>query len=693
MLIMIEEIKMDYERILIVDDEEITRMMLRRVLEEAGYAVLEAVNGLDGVEVCLRERPNVVLMDVRMPVMNGFDACRAIRQEPAICFTPVLILTALDDVVAVQLAFEAGATDFVTKPINWALLAQRVRYALRARRIELQLRESETRLARAQRIARLGYWRYEMDADWINLSDELRQLLGGAARGMTGRELLRHVARDDWPRVNRFIRDLLRDGAAENEVECRVVLGEGQIRSLLVSADAARDERGLVNTLFGVAQDVTERRDAEARLSYFAHFDPVTGLPNRVLFHDRAAQAIAAARRKGNRCAMVKIAIHQFQKVSAAFGIAAVDQALLRLADRFQSVLRACDTLSRFGGADFVAILADIHDAHEAASIIQRVAHAGEEPIRLDGRELRVATTIGIALYPDDGADIDRLLLHASSAQTRVRELGGTGYQFHTADLHQQTMARLSREAALYQALERDEFVLHFQPQLDLRSRRITGVEALLRWRHPEWGLQMPDQFIDILEETGLIVEVGDWVIRQACQEIRALPLTVSVNLSPRQFRRPGLARRILALLDDLAFPVERLELEITEQLFLRDEQEAIATLQALRDGGVRVSIDDYGAGYSSLGYLKRLPVSLLKIDKSFVKTLAEDRADQSIVRSTIELCHALNVSVVAEGVEDRRALDALAAMGCDVAQGYYLSRPLPMDRLIGWLEEASSAF
>ncbi len=334
-------------------------------------------------------------------------------------------------------------------------------------------------------------------------------------------------------------------------------------------------------------------------------------------------------------------------------------------------------------GLDYAATIAAMNQTLEAIS--------REVALRIG--ELRVATTIGIALDPDDGADIDRLLLHASSAQTRVRELGGTGYQFHTADLHQQTMARLSREAALYQALERDEFVLHFQPQLDLRNRRITGVEALLRWRHPEWGLQMPDQFIDILEETGLIVEVGDWVIRQACQEIRALPLTVSVNLSPRQFRRPGLARRILALLEDLAFPVERLELEITEKLFLRDEQEAIATLQALRDGGVRVSIDDYGAGYSSLGYLKRLPVSLLKIDKSFVKTLAEDRADQAIVRSTIELCHALNVSVVAEGVEDRRALDALAAMGCDVAQGYYLSRPLPIDRLIGWLEEASSAF
>jgi len=685
--------KQDCGRVLIVDDEEITRMMLRRVLEEAGYAVLEAANGLEGIELCVRERPDIVLLDVRMPVMNGFDACRAIRQQPSICFTPVLILTVLDDVVAVQLAFEAGATDFITKPINWALLAERVCYALRARRIELQLRESEFRLTRAQRIARLGYWRYEMDGDRIDLSEELRQLLGSEVQIMTGRELLRFIFRDDWRRVNQLIRDLLRSGSDETETELRLRLGDGLTRSLFISAGLAYDERGRVNALFGVAQDVTERREAEARLGYLAHFDPVTALPNRVLFHDRAVQAIAAARRDDKRCAVGKIVIDQFRKLTASFGGAAVDQALRRLAERFQSVLRGRDTLSRSGGDDFVAILADIHDAHEAASIMQRVAHTCAEPIRLDGREVRVTTTIGIALYPNDGADIDELLLHASSAAARVQEAGGAGCQFHTAELHQQTMARLSREAALYQALERDELVLHFQPQLDLRSRRITGVEALLRWRHPELGLQRPDQFIDILEETGLIVEVGDWVIRKACEEIRALPLTVSVNLSPRQFRRPGLARRILAILDELAFPVERLELEITEQLFISDEQETIEILRTLRDGGVRVSIDDYGAGYSSLRYLKRLPLSLLKIDKSFVKTLIEDRADQAIVRSTIDLCHTLNTVVVAEGVEDQQTLDTLASMGCDAVQGYYLSRPLPIDRLIDWLDEAGQTF
>ncbi len=687
------DLKLDSARVLIVDDEDITRMMLRRVLEEAAYQVLEASNGLEAVELSLAERPDLVLMDVRMPVMNGFDACRAIRDKPAIRNTPVLILTSLDDVVAVQFAFEAGATDFITKPINWALLAQRVRYALRARQTEIQLRESEAQLARAQRIARLGHWRYAMDAAWLSLSDELCQLLGGECRGMTGRQFLRRIVKDDLPQVSRLLRDFLRGGAPESEAECRVLLGEGRVRSLLIVADATYDEGGRITALFGVAQDVTERRDAEARLGYLAHFDPITGLPNRVLFRDRAERAIAAARRDGNQCAVIDIAFDRYHQVIASFGPAAADRLLRRLAERVQAVLEPRDTLSRFGGDDFAAVLADVRGPVGVASVTQRVVHACEEPIQVEGVEVRVKTTVGIALYPDDGGDSDQLLLHAGSARMRAQEVGGRGYQFYSAGLHRQTTERLTREAALHWALERGEFLLHFQPQLDLRRRCVTSVEALLRWQHPEWGMQMPDGFIGILEESGLIVEVGDWVIRQACREASALPLTVSINLSVRQFHRPGLARRVLAILGETAFPAERLELEITEQAFMHNEEEAVATIAALRDNGVRVALDDYGAGYSSLRYLKRLPVNALKIDRSFVQTMVTDRADQAIVRSTVALAHTLDLGVVAEGVEDRHTLDALGAMGCDAAQGYYLSRPLPMQGLIGWLDNTGPAF
>jgi diguanylate cyclase (GGDEF)-like protein len=688
---MVEERKLYYERILIIDDEEITRMMLRRVLEESGYWVLEAANGQQGLQTCLLENPDAVLMDVRMPVMNGFEACQAIRQEPGISRIPILMLTSLDDVVAVQLAFDAGATDFVTKPINWALLAQRVRYALRAREIERQMRENEEQLARAQRIARLGYWRYEIAVDWLNLSLELCHLLEiDTVRGMTGSEMREHVLEDDLPLLERFIADFLQEHAEESETEIRVRIKSGRVLTLFLSANLMYDKSNQVNVIFGVAQDVTERRATEARLSYFAHFDPLTGLPNRVLFRDRLIQVINAAQRDDRRFAIIHLNLDQFQKVNASLGNTSADQVLQRLVERLKGLLRERDSLSRFGGDHFEVILTDIRSEHEAAMVAQRLLGAFDVPLQCAEWEVRVSATLGIAVYPNDGTDVETLLLHAATAYTRALELGGARYQFYTANLHHQAVERLNREAALCRALERDEFILYFQPRFDLRERRVTGAEALIRWQHPEWGLQMPDHFIGILEDNGLIIEVGEWVLRQACRAFRDLPLAVSINLSPRQFQRPDLAERMLRIVQEENFPAERLELELTERLFMHDEQQAALTLAALRESGIQVSIDDYGTGYCSLQYLKRLPVNLLKIDRSFIRCLTDDRADQAIVRSTIELCHTLNVEVVAEGVEDRATLDVLQRLGCDAIQGYYLSRPVPLEQMLEWLDGAA---
>ena len=679
--------KIHYEQILIVDDEQMTRIMLRRVLEEAGYSVLEAPDGLQGAEICIRQHPDAVLMDVRMPKMNGFEACRAIRQEPTTSRTPILMLTSLDDMMAVRIAFDAGATDFITKPINWVLLAQRVRYALRARQIELQMLENEEQLARAQRIARLGSWRYEIDVDWINLSVELCHLLEiGSVRGMSGNELREYVLEEDRLLLSRFMADFLQDHAEESETEIRVRLKHGRVLTLFVSANVMYDENSRAHILFGVAQDVTDRRNTEARLNYFAHFDPATGLPNRVLFRDRVAQAIAMARRDQNYCAVLSLTLDRFRKVHASFDETVARHILRQASERLQPILRASDTLSHSGGADFAMVLATIRDPHEVASIAQRMVRAFAEPIQVENLTVHVSINCGIALYPSDGDDVDTLLLYANSARARAQESHNPGYQFHTLDLHQRTLERLNREAALYQALERDEFILYFQPRLDLSKQQVNSVEALLRWQHPEWGLQTPDRFIDILEDTGLIAEVGNWVIVQACREIRSLPLAVSINLSPRQFRHPDLANRILGILREEQFPAERLELELTERLFMDDPRQAIDVLEQLRARGIQSSIDDYGTGYCSLQYLKQLPVNVLKIDRAFIRTLVEDPVDQAIVRSTIELCHTLDINVVAEGVEDRQTLDMLTAMGCDAAQGYYISRPLPIDQLRAWL-------
>ncbi|NRT56123.1 putative bifunctional diguanylate cyclase/phosphodiesterase [Sphaerotilus uruguayifluvii] len=679
-------------RVLIVDDEGLTRMMIRRVLEDYGYRVIEAQDGQTAVRLCDAEQPELVLMDVRMPVMNGFDACRAIRRSLRSSHTPVLMLTALDDVMAVTLAFEAGATDFVTKPINWALLSQRVRYALRTAHTERELRESQIALARAQKIARLAPWRLELDDGRLHCSRELRELLalpGGEPQG--ARRLLREVASEDRPRLLDFVRRV-RQGRRESEVEIRLGGTLHPSRYLFLSGDAMLDETGRPTAIFGVAQDVSERRQAEARLSYHAHFDELTGLPNRVLFRDRVATAAAAAQQSQQRFAVLNIDVDVLQRTQASVAQAASDRILRAVALRLESVMRERDSLCRLEGDTFAMLITDIDAEAQIAGATRRLIDAFAVPLPVDDWELLASVHVGVAIWPGDGQDVDTLLQHSGAARSRAREATGSSCHFYTADMHNRVIDRLNTEVALYRGLERGEFELHYQPKVDLRSGRVTGVEALLRWNRPGFGLQMPDRFIDILEQTGLIMDAGDWVVREACAAIRNLPLSLAVNVSPRQFQHPRLGERLMRILDESGFPAERLELEVTEQIVVEDEQGAIATLHDLAGRGIRIALDDYGTGFSSLQRLKKLPLHTLKIDKDFVMSLETSRADAAIVRSTIELCHQLDIDVVAEGVENEAAMTLLRSFDCDIGQGYGICRPQPLGRLVEWLASATIA-
>jgi EAL domain-containing protein (putative c-di-GMP-specific phosphodiesterase class I) len=308
------------------------------------------------------------------------------------------------------------------------------------------------------------------------------------------------------------------------------------------------------------------------------------------------------------------------------------------------------------------------------------------EPVAVDGRELLIGMAAGIAVYPGDGDDVDELLAHASAAKARVLQGPGHGYQFYTTDMQERVLERLTTEVALYRGLERGEFELHFQPMVDVARAKVVAVEALLRWNRPGHGLQAPDSFIPLLEQTGLVMDTGDWVLRSACKAVRDLPLSLAVNMSPSQFRSPHMAGQLMRILEETGFPPDRLELEITEQIVMEDDVGAVDTLRKLGALGIRVALDDYGTGFSSLQRLKKLPLHTLKIDKSFVTRLISDREDLAIVRSTIDMCHQLGIVVVAEGVEDRPTLARLQELGCDVAQGYGLCRPLTLEALQQWL-------
>jgi diguanylate cyclase (GGDEF)-like protein len=442
---------------------------------------------------------------------------------------------------------------------------------------------------------------------------------------------------------------------------------------------------GRRQSLVGIAQDVTERREAESRLNYLAHFDLLTGLPNRVLLRDRIGQAIVDASHGSARFAVVHVEIEEFSRFSASLGHAGGDQVLCAVATILRANARTGDTVSNPGGNAFVMLLNDIDGECAGLRRVQGVLQVFDGPIEVAGREVLITTRIGVSVHPADGENVDALLLHASAACARARELA-MAYQFYTPRLHARAAARLDREVELYRALERDEFALHFQPRLDLVSNKATSVEALLRWHHPVHGMVQPSEFIPMLEDMGLILDVGRWVVRRACQATRMLPVTVSVNVSPIELRHPDFMTNILSVIEAEAFPAERLELEITEQALMHDEHETSVVLRELRAAGLLISIDDYGAGYSSLRYLKQLPLDYLKIDRLFVGPMSTDPTAAAIVRSTVDLCHDLGVSVVGEGAEDLETIAHLRTASCDSVQGFAIARPMPVDRLVDWL-------
>jgi diguanylate cyclase (GGDEF)-like protein/PAS domain S-box-containing protein len=431
-----------------------------------------------------------------------------------------------------------------------------------------------------------------------------------------------------------------------------------------------------------------KRIDSESRLAYLAQFDTLTGLPNRALLADRFAQLIASAKRRGAALSVLFVDLDEFKLVNDTLGHAGGDELLKRVAARLQACMRAGDTVARISGDEFAVLLADIAKPEDAALVAQKIIERLGTPFEIRGKEMFATASIGIATFPADGADPDTLITAADAAMYRAKQSGRNTWQFFTADIEKRTRARALLGGELHRALERGEFRLVYQPKIDLKSGRPSGCEALLRWQHPRRGVVSPAEFIPILEEGGLIVPVGEWVLRQASTDIRAWqstglrPLPVAVNLSARQFRQADLAARVRALVEAAGVAAGLIELEITESQLMQDPDHAVRAMRSLSEAGIRIAIDDFGTGYSSLAYLTRFPLSALKIDRSFVAGVPQQAGDATIVRTIIEMAHALGFAVIAEGVENEDQRHFLRGLGCDQAQGYLFSRPVPAEAI-----------
>ena len=449
---------------------------------------------------------------------------------------------------------------------------------------------------------------------------------------------------------------------------------------LIVSRMQVEDKTSFVI----VIRDITERKQSQERLVYMANYDELTGLPNRALFHDRLNQAMERAKRLDKLAAVVFIDLDLFKKINDTLGHHVGDLLLIRAAERIKHCLRAMDTVARLGGDEYMAILEDINHVDEVTAVVVKILNVFDKPFVIHGNEIHITASAGIAIFPFDDTDIDELVKNADTAMFKAKDVGGNSYKYYTADMNKEIVERLNMENALRHAQKNNEFEVYYQPRIDLVTKRTTGMEALLRWRHPTFGQVSPVTFVPLLEETGLIVPVGEWVLKQACEQTRIWnqkynqELRVSVNLSARQFLQKDLIKRFQTIISASELDPELIELEITEGLLVENVETTVKMLDEFHKMGIRISVDDFGTGYSSLSYLKKFPINTLKIDRSFIRDIAVDMDDAAIISAIITLAQNLRLQVTAEGIETEEQLIFLQNLNCHEAQGFYFSKPLP---------------
>jgi diguanylate cyclase (GGDEF)-like protein len=679
-------------RVLVADDDPTVGALATEALRASGFEACVVNDGRAVMPAFERLSPDIVLLDVEMPGANGFELCEQIRTRPDGAHLPIIMVTGHDDTASIARAYEAGATDFFNKPILWPVLPHRIRYMIRAHRNAHALRRSEHR--NRTLLQALPDRILTVDARGVVLEH-----LSGEAHS-TGIDIVGRTLEEAFPPDGaRMARECMQTVAGTGLPQSyEFDTGSGDTRQsfetrLRLQADA---------TFLFIVREITERRQAEARIQYLAYYDTLTALPNRQLFVRELRRAIGAARRAGRRVAILFIDLDRFKRINDTLGHAVGDALLQSVARRLDTCVRPKDfvarstssdepapvRIARLGGDEFVILVSDLDDPQHAAAVATRVRHALAEPFVSDGHQFVVTPSIGISVFPDHGTEIEDLLVKADMAMYEAKDQGRNRHNFYRATTSGRSPERLDLENDLRAAIEASEFTLHYQPKVDPQTGTIGGVEGLLRWDHRTRGRISPCTFIPLAEETGMIGPLGDLVIRAACLQLRAWAsrglghLCVSVNVSTQQFAREDFVDSVLRTVREYQIKPQRLELEITESLLMRNIDEVIADLTRLRQAGLKISIDDFGTGYSSLGYLRQFPVDTLKIDRSFVKDLHVSSDDAAICAAIIAMARELDLTTVAEGVEVIEQLTFLRDHGCSQIQGFLFSKPLPAAQL-----------
>ncbi len=685
---------------LIADADSTNRFLVGETLKQAGFAVEEVENVDFVISDFQKLRPDIVMLDIVAPGLAGFSVCEGIRDLSEGYATPVIMMTGLDDIESVKKAYNAGATDIISKPINMAVLSYRIHYILRSSRAFEGLRLSEARLAEAQRIAKIGSWEHNILTGEMFWSEEAYRLLGMEPIGSRiSIEHFRDAAAPFGSEVFELsLRNMISDGKSFS-ADHRVVRPNGEECYIHVEAQINKDETGRPVWTVGYVQDITERKLTEKKIKRLAYYDSLTDLPNRTLFKNYFNHAIALAKRTNCMMAVLFIDLDRFKQINDSLGHTMGDELLKQVAERLRHCVREGDYVSRdiiegmdeepdtkvarFAGDEFLILLENIHDYYDAAKVAQRITGSLSIPYMIQGNEISVTPSIGISIYPLDGDNLEDIIKHSDIAMYHAKEMGRNNFQFYSDSLNTAAMKHLVLENQLRKAIVRDELFLCFQPMMDFHKKDIFCVEVLVRWQHPELGNLQPDRFIPMAEETGLITEIDEWVLYNAGKQVKAWQergfpfFRLSVNISGRHFRKKKLLETIDKVVICTGLDPNCLALEITEGVLMNNDPDTISILHGLKEMGILLSIDDFGTGYSSLSYLKRFPLDILKIDRSFIKDILTDPDSASITSAILAMARSLKLEAIAEGVETLKQMEVLLQQGCGKMQGYYFSPPL----------------
>jgi diguanylate cyclase (GGDEF)-like protein/PAS domain S-box-containing protein len=697
---MSEEIKKRVGKILVVDDDSTSLLLMRAALRKSGFEVSMAASGAEALRLFRAESFDLVMLDVSMPEMSGFAVCVALRQE-ADASLPIVMVTGLDDMASVETAYQSGATDFIAKPFNWALIGHRARYLMRGHQAVMELRSANARNAAI--LQAIPDFLFEVDSDgrFLSAHSPRSELLAVPTESVLGKTLNEVLPPD--------VAQICTAALAEALTQSRSIGKQFQVQRdegifwFELSVALKEQVAGKNAQFIGLARDITQRKADEQKILRLALFDNLTGLPNRQSFIDRIDREIRRAQHSATSFAVLFMDLDGFKNINDTMGHSAGDLALQWAAGRLREGVRPTDLVSRMqgangelaiarlGGDEFTALIVDIARPEDVDQIAERILKMMRSPFTIQGREIRLSTSIGIAIYDEDGRDAATLLRNADTAMYHAKSAGRDNYKFYNRTLTEQVVQRMSLERDLRAALDAKEFTLHYQPLIDVASGLITGVEALIRWIRPGHGSVSPDDFISAAERCGLIVPMGEWVLRTACANAArwqraGYDVRVAVNLSPLQFKDPKLVEMVLRALAESNLPARLLELELTESAVMQDTAANSLTLKSFQERGVHIALDDFGTGHSSLSYLKRMPLSRLKIDQSFVVGLPDDVENFAIVKAIVAMASSLGLSVTAEGVETLQQSEVLKEMGCHSLQGYFFGRPMPaheMDELL----------